>query len=199
MKADDGSASEGNTVVPSMTISSKSMKSAGFLAAALIIAFMPIQVVHAGDGIVSGYAAWQTQGQMSQSAQDEVTFGGELKGRIYLEMASGPMASGTMRCQISMKINSTDASQHGAGDCTITTNDDALAYAELKCEGVFMRGCDGTLTFTKGTARLAGISGSGTITFLNSVGEDRRSTEPAATKTLRGTMYFSELRYHVPN
>jgi len=175
------------------------MLNAATIAAALVAGLMANNGVRAGDGIISGYAAWQTQGQVSQTPEDETTFAGEMKGRIYLEMESGPVASGAMQCRISMKINSKDASQYGIGDCAITTNDGAIAYADLTCAGVPMRGCDGTLTFTRGTARLEGISGSGTVTFLNSAGDEKPTTAPTATKTARGSMYFSELRYHIPN
>ena len=84
-----------------------------------------------------------------------------------------------------MQINLENGKQAGNGQCTITADDGAQAFAVWSCRGVHLLGCDGKLMLIGGTKRVAGIAGSGFVTV--------RTTSRELTKMASDSDFVSEL------
>lgn len=136
-------------------------------------------VALAQEQTISGFAAWEGEGTVYRTGPDTGTFVGAISGTLFIETEKGPAAAGYMVCPALLEIDLRDATQAGAGKCTITGDDGAQVFAEWTCLGVHLVGCDGELTLTGGTGRMDGITGQGALSV-------RTITELAATQAMAG-------------
>src|SRR5262249_17606313 len=150
------------------------------------------------DTTVKAFAAWQGSGQLYPTAAKEMTFVGALSGTVYVETEKGPLESGRIVCPAMVKINVEDGSQTGTGRCTITAKDGAQVFADVSCTGFRLVGCDGLFTFSAGTKRFEGISGSGPVIIRSDFGGITSVSETAARQDAGGIMFWPALHYTLP-
>lgn len=120
---------------------------------------------------VDAFAAWQGRGQVYQTGPDAATFVGAFSGRFYLESGQGPLDASYLTCPGIIEINLKDGSQTGQGRCTITAEDGARVFAQWRCSGRHLAGCDGEFTLTGGSGRLTGIKGGGPMVVRSGLAE----------------------------
>jgi hypothetical protein len=120
---------------------------------------------------VDAFAAWQGRGQVYQTGPEAATFVGAFSGRLYLESGQGPLDAGYLTCPGMVEISLRDGSQDAQGRCTITAEDGARVFAEWRCSGRHLTGCDGEFTLTGGSGRLEGIKGGGPMVVRSGLSE----------------------------
>jgi hypothetical protein len=112
---------------------------------------------------VNAFVTWEGDGRVYRSGDKTGTFVGVIKGPLFVETEKGPFPAGSIVCPGMLQVNLETAEQSGTGQCTITANDGAQAYAAWSCRGVHLVGCDGRMLLTGGSGRVAGIQGGGSI------------------------------------
>ena len=109
------------------------------------------------------FTVWQARAQTFRTAANSATVVGVLRGPLYVETAEGPTRTGEIACPITIQVDLQSSKQEGRGRCTISTADDALAFASFECTGYHLVGCSGEFRVEGGTQRLEGVSGGGSI------------------------------------
>jgi hypothetical protein len=150
------------------------------------------------ESTLKGFSAWSTRGVAFQTGPHEATFVGALVGPIFAETDNGFIKSGQLTCPTIVQIGLEDGKELGQGRCTITAQDGALMFAQITCSGVFMVGCEGTLTLTGGMGRFSGISGSGKVTIRSDLQRFVPVSEGTAAQDGTGSLSFWELHYKIP-
>ena len=90
---------------------------------------------------------------------------GTLRGPLFVETDQGPVRAGELLCPATVTVDLESLRQVGAGRCTFTAKDGALAFGSFVCAGYHLVGCTGDFVLDGGTERLEGVTGSGPITI----------------------------------
>jgi hypothetical protein len=145
--------------------------------------------------IINAFTVWTGTGSMQQTAADHVSFQGTIGGHLYIDTDQGPVHAGIVSCPVTLEINVTDKSQQGEGKCTITADDGAQVFGQLKCAGFFLIGCSGDFKLTGGTGRFDGIAGSGPVVIRSNARLLIEKANGTADAKAEGIMFWRRLHY----
>jgi hypothetical protein len=145
--------------VTQMTILGKAAQAAGLGAILAGVAGGP--GFAAEDETINAFSPWHGRGQIYATGEKEATFIGAFTGMLFIEGKDGPEDTGLITCPSIVQIELLTEKLTGQGKCTVSAHDNARAYAKWTCEGMFGKGCEGSLSFTGGTGRLEGLKGGG--------------------------------------
>jgi hypothetical protein len=146
-----------------MFLYSAARAASGALLAITLGMSAPAAAQEGREGTVEAFSSWQARGQIYPTGPEEVTFIGVLSGILYVTDEEGSTDAGLITCPGTVVVNSADGSQVGHGKCVIVTPDAERIYAEFKCSGVYLAGCNGDFVLTGGTGDKENISGGGPI------------------------------------
>ena len=151
----------------------------------------------AEEQTVTAFSVWLVEGEVVQTGENSATFAGVLKGRVYVETERGPVPAGIMSCPAAIDIELDTGRQRGEARCAFLAEDQSQLYADLRCEGVHLVGCNGTFAITGGSGRFAEIKGNGPVIIR---GDFHKITLDHAglSESVAGIMYWPELRYTLP-
>ena len=168
------------------------LNSAASLAASSIAA--------AEEQTINAFSAWTGQGVVYDSGPNTGTFVGAISGTLYVHTDKGPASAGFMVCPAMLEIDLVDATQRGRGKCTITGDDGAKVFAEWTCQGVHLIGCDGEFKLTGGSGRMAGITGTGSLTVRTTtrVASTDVKDEGSIAEIGSGILLLGDLAYDLP-
>lgn len=172
---------------------------------ALVAIFVASLISHAAvaaeQQTINAFAIWEGQGVIYETGVNMGTFVGSIAGRFFIETDRGPLDAGRIVCPVMLDINLLNAMQNGRGKCTITAEDGAQVFGDWSCHGVHLIGCDGEMTLTGGTGRLAGTSGSGEIRIRSTVRRVAKtaSSKGSATEFARGILLLHRFTYTLPS
>jgi hypothetical protein len=150
------------------------------------------------QNIVNAFTVWIATGKVQPTGADRAKLEGTIGGHLYVDTDQGPIVAGIVSCPVILEINLTDKSQQGDGKCTITADDGAQVFGQLKCTGFFLIGCSGDFNLTGGTGRFDGIVGSGPVMLRANTRiliEDAKGKLDAAAE---GIMFWRRLHYTLP-
>jgi len=144
---------------------------------------------------INAFTVWTATGSITETTTDHAKFEGTLGGHFYVETDQGPVHAGIVSCPVTLDINVTDKSQQGAGKCSITADDGAQIFGQLKCTGYFLIGCSGDFKFTGGTGRFEGIAGSGPVIVRSNTRVLIESVKGTVDAKAEGIMFWRRLHY----
>jgi hypothetical protein len=142
------------------------MRTHGLVATAIVIAagVLVTNGARAAESMTfDAFSVWQAEARTFRTGPSSASVIGVLRGPLYVETPEGPTRTGSIACPVTIELDLETGKQIGNGRCTITTADEALAFARFQCDGYHLVGCTGTFELTGGSARLEGISGGGPI------------------------------------
>jgi len=153
----------------------------------------------AEEGTVEAFSSWQARGQIYPTGPKEATFVGALSGILYVKGDDGSLDAGLITCPASVTINTEDGSQNGRGKCVILTPESERIYAEFRCSGVYLEGCNGDFTLTGGTGKNESISGGGPIQFKSAFSNLAAATPGSVVEqSAVGVALWPKLTYKLP-
>lgn len=166
------------------------------LAAALCIS----STAQAQEQTINGFSAWEGDGTVFETGPNSGTFVGAITGTLFIQTERGPAAAGHMICPALLEIDLQNATQVGAGKCTITSDDGTKVFAEWACRGVHLVGCDGEIKLTGGTGRMNGVTGSGALSVrtITQVAVTQVTTEGTMAEAGKGILILDNLTYSLP-
>lgn len=167
---------------------------------ALTVAMMVgFSAVHAGETFTfNAFSVWQASAKTFQTGATTGTVVGVLRGPLYVETDEGPTRTGSITCPITLQVDLELASQKGQGRCTITTADDALAFASFECSGYHLVGCSGDFKIEGGTGRLEGVSGGGTMNVRGDRWALASDSDREVTQAATGIAFWRGFRLTMP-
>ncbi|MGF1611103.1 MAG: hypothetical protein ACFCUQ_16985 [Kiloniellales bacterium] len=170
------------------------------LAVALVASILPHHKAAAEEQIIDAFATWEGQGVIYETGEKLGTFVGSIAGPLFIDTDKGPINAGRIVCPVLLDVDLETAKQAGRGKCTVTADDGARAFGDWSCQGVHLIGCDGELTLTGGTGRLAGISGKGEIRVRSTVraGAAKASTEGSVMEFGSGILVLRHMKLELP-
>jgi hypothetical protein len=152
----------------------------------------------AEEGTVEAFSSWQARGQIYPTGPNEVTFVGVLSGVLYVKGDDGSSDAGLIACPGTLVINTEDGGQTGHGKCVILTPDSERIYAEFRCSGEYMAGCNGEFTLNGGTGEKENISGGGPIQFKSAFAELAGIPGSIIEQSAVGLAVWPKLTYKLP-
>ena len=168
------------------------------LGAVIAIAIAMSVPAVAEEGTVEAFSSWEARGQIYPTGPEETTFVGVLSGVLYVTGDDGSMDAGLIICPVTVAINTEDGSQVGDGKCVIVTPDGERIYAEFKCSGVYLEGCNGDFTLKGGTGDKENISGGGPILIKTAFANIAAIPGSVVEQTAVGLAVWPELTYKLP-
>lgn len=145
----------------------------------------------------SAFAVVAANGTIVRAAEKQLMVVGTLAGPFFVDTDEGPIHSGRVSCAASMKVDQATRKQAGSGACTFTAVDGATAWGEWSCEGYELLGCRGTFKLAGGTARFAGASGDGTMTWRPSAHELRKQLDGSVLDNATGILLWRDFKLKV--
>ena len=158
-------------------------------------------VMAAEEQTISAFATWQGQGVAYETGEHTNTFVGSIAGPLFVDTEKGPVSAGRIVCPAMMEIERESARQIGWGKCTVIGDDGAKVFGRWSCEGVHLVGCDGNITLTGGTGRMAGTTGEGKVRVRTTT-RAAASDASASGSTLElgaGILIIRDLTYALPS
>ncbi len=152
----------------------------------------------AEEGTVEAFSSWEARGQIYPTGPEEATFIGVLSGIFYVTDEEGSMDAGLITCPGTVVVNTADGSQVGHGKCIIVTPDAERVYAEFKCSGVYLAGCNGDFVLTGGTGEKENISGGGPIQIKSAFANIAAVAGNVVEQTTVGLAVWPKLTYKLP-
>jgi len=152
----------------------------------------------AEEGTVTAFSSWEARGQIYPTGVAETTFVGVLSGVLYVTDETGSMDAGLITCPVTVAINTEDGSQVADGKCVIVTPDGERIYAEFKCSGVYLEGCNGDFTLKGGTGDKENISGGGPIQIKTAFANIAVAPGNVVEEITVGLAVWPELTYKLP-
>ncbi len=152
----------------------------------------------AEEGTVEAFSSWEARGQIYPTGVAETTFVGVLSGVLYVTDEAGSMDAGLITSPVTVAINTEDGSQVADGKCVIVTPDSERIYAEFKCSGVYLEGCNGDFTLKGGTGDKENISGGGPIQIKTAFANIAAVPGSVVEETAVGLAVWPELTYKLP-
>jgi hypothetical protein len=170
------------------------------LGAAVICAlFSSYPTMAAEEGTVEAFSSWQARGQIYPTGPNEGTFVGALSGVLYVKGDDDSLDAGLITCPATVLINTEDGSQTGHGKCVILTPEAERIYAEFRCSGVYLEGCNGDFTLKGGTGKNENISGGGPIRFKSAFSNLAAVTPGSVVEqSAVGVALWPKLTYRIP-
>jgi len=147
------------------------------------------------EASINAFTVWTATGSIQETTTNHAKFEGTLAGHLYVETDQGPVHAGIISCPVTLDINVADKSQQGAGKCSITADDSAQVFGQLKCAGFFLIGCEGEFKFTGGTGRFEGIAGSGPVMVRSSTRILIENVKGTVDTKVEGIMFWHQLHY----
>ena len=163
---------------------------------AMAIAISPPAV--AEEGTVEAFSSWEARGQIYPTGQKEATFVGVLSGILYVTGEDGSMDAGLITCPGTVVINTENGSQTGHGKCIIVTPDAERIYADFKCSGVYLEGCNGDFKLTGGTGEKENITGGGPIELKSAFADLTLTAGNMVRQSAAGLAVWPKLTYKIP-
>jgi hypothetical protein len=156
-------------------------------------------IAHAGETVTfNAFSVWQASAQTFQTATTTGTVFGVLRGPLYVETDEGPTRTGSIACPVTIQVDLQDARQQGRGRCTITTADDALAFASFECSGYHLVGCTGEFKIEGGTSRLKGVTGGGPVTFRGDRWALASASDSEVSQAATGIAFWRDFNLTMP-
>lgn len=156
-------------------------------------------VAHGGESVTfNAFSVWQANAQTFQTAASTGTVVGVLRGPLYVETDEGPSRTGSIACPVTIEVDLKSARQEAHGRCTITTADDALAFASFECTGYHLVGCSGEFRLEGGTGRLDGISGGGPVNFRGDRWALAGRSDTEVTQAATGIAFWRGFKLTLP-
>jgi len=156
-------------------------------------------IAHAGETVTfNAFTVWQASAQTFQTAATTGTVVGVLRGPFYVETDEGPTRTGSIVCPITIQVDLQDARQQAAGRCTITTADDALAFASFECSGYHLVGCAGEFKVEGGTGRLEGVTGGGPVNIRGDRWALAADSESEVSQAATGVAFWRGFKLTMP-
>ncbi len=152
----------------------------------------------AEEGTVEAFSSLEANGLIYPTGPKETTFVGVLSGVLYITDEAGSMDAGLITCPVTVAINTEDGSQVADGKCVIVTPDSERIYAEFKCSGVYLEGCNGDFTLKGGTGDKENISGGGPIQIKTAFANIAAAPGNVVEETVVGLAVWPELTYKLP-
>ncbi len=152
----------------------------------------------AEEGTVEAFSSWEARGQTYPTGPTEKTFVGVLSGVLYVTDETGSMDTGLITCPVTVAINTEDGSQVADGKCVIVTSDSERVYAEFKCSGDYLEGCNGDFTLKGGTGDKENISGGGPIQIKTAFAKIAAVPGSVVEEVAVGLAVWPELTYKLP-
>jgi hypothetical protein len=183
---------------------SRNPHSLRLIAATLAMAFTaglaPGSTRAAEQQAITAFSAWKGEGVVYDTGPTAGTFVGAISGTLYVQTDKGPASGGFMVCPAILEIDLVDATQRGQGKCTITGDDGAKVFAEWTCQGVHLIGCGGEFKLTGGSGRMAGITGTGSLTVRTTtrVISTELKSEGSIVEIGSGILLLEDLAYSLP-
>lgn len=175
----------------------------GFPVLALMMAALsaPPDAEASEEQTINAFATWQGQGVVYETGEHSSTFMGSIAGPLFIDTDKGPVSAGRIVCPAMMEIERDSARQAGSGKCTVIADDGAKTFARWSCEGVHLVGCDGKITLTGGTGRMAGITGEGEVRVRTTTraGASEASASGSTLELGGGILILGNLTYALPS
>lgn len=115
--------------------------------------------VSAADKTLKALISWDATGTLYETAENELTFLGNLEGVMYIESSEGLLDEAFVICPISQTFNHKSKKTHAEGKCSVVVSGTDTVYAKISCDGE-VGGCKGTFEITSGTGKFKNIKGS---------------------------------------
>lgn len=124
------------------------------------------------------YAKWKAEGEFGwfgvgtahQIGENHIYWVGEFSGTFFSDQGDGGLFHrAAVKCPGFNDLNFATNKGAAAGYCVITDTDGDTAVLSWSCAGEAGPSCDGTFTYTGGTGKYKGISGSNTFTGVTQV------------------------------
>ena len=164
--------------------------------AIMLLTLTPVKA--AEQGTVQAIIPWEGAGQVFRVNTSTLVFLGSLTGIIYVESAKGEMNEGFEVCPVVQKIDLKSGKTDANGHCEISTSPENVVYAKISCEGQ-VGACVGDFTLTDGTAKFAGVSGSGKLKIRSPLRALVGDLSSGATLRVgSGLAVITDLKYSIP-
>ncbi len=149
--------------------------------------------------VLRGVAAWEGQGMLFQTEEDQVYLVGVFIGIMVVGNDKEALNAATMVCPATIETNLATLYQTGHGRCILTDKDDNKVFAKWACYGS-PGNCKGNFTFTEGTGKFKGISGINQF-FVQTDVMAFQATEAQGIirKASAGKAVWPEITYQLPS
>jgi len=142
----------------------------------------------------NAFALAVANGTIVRAAEKTLVVAGTLAGPFFIETDEGPVPSGRVTCAASVRIDQSTLRQTGAGACTFAAQDGATAWGEWECAGYELVGCRGVFKLNGGTARLAGVTGEGTLIWRPSAHDLRKQLDGTTLDNVTGVILWRDFK-----
>lgn len=112
---------------------------------------------------INAFSIWQGKRQVVSTGEKSAVVVGAFGGVLFVETTEGPVDTGIITCPGMLQVDLETGRQKGSGECSFTAYDGAHVFGEWQCVGIHQIGCKGEFKITRGTDRLAGASGKGSM------------------------------------
>jgi hypothetical protein len=167
------------------------------LSTIILFAAVIMPVSAASKAPTEAIISWAAEGYAYRISEKTMLFQGSMDGIIYAHSGDEFMNEGFVRCPISQTIDLASEKSEVRGYCSIAVSAGNAIFAELSCKGVTGT-CKGTFTFTSGTGKFKGISGTSKLTVrspLQTMIEDVSSG--STIKTASGIAVLSDVKFKI--
>jgi len=144
-------------------------------------------------------AALDGSGEVQQVATAQLMIQASYTGIVYFDEKQSPLDGAVVRCPATATVDTRSKQSSVSGYCTFTTQDGSEAYSQWKCSGN-KGSCEGELTITGGTGKLAGITGGGRMMWRAALPETAMSmNKGGVVRNAMGLLVWPSFTYELPS